>query len=143
MKKGKNTKKIINADNVELKNKLKILIINFSIYIIIFLIFILICLISGINRSDMNYISLIPFTLSSLICGYVAGFKARKKGLYIGALNILPVLVVFLLISAAINTFEIDILRTVLSIILMIISGGIGGILGVNTRLKPKKKRGK
>ena len=143
MKKSKKAKKIISADNSELKNNVKMQLLNFIIYAIVFSVCVLISLVSGIKRSNMYYVSMLSFMLSSIICGYIAGFKVRKNGIYIGAVSILLQLVVFLLVSAAINNFKIDILRLVISIILMIISGGIGGILGVNTRLKPKKKRGR
>lgn len=141
MKKRKASKRKIQASDSELKKIAVMQLINFAIFTSVILIISVICLLAGIKPSYTYPISLIVFSVSSFICAYISAFKNRKKGIYTGVLSVVLPIAVFEIISVIINSFNID-FNLLLSSVVMFISAAAGGVAGVNTRLKPKKKRG-
>ena len=142
MKKSKALKKKISTSDSLLKKYAKVQIMNFIIFIAVFFISALISLLVGIKSSSIFLVSIITFSLSSLICAYISAFRNRKNGICTGILSIALQIVVFELISVIINGFSID-YNILITSAFMILAAVIGGIAGVNTRLKPKIKRGK
>ena len=81
------------------------------------------------------------FVVSGLICGYFSGFKSRKDGIITGLKSVAVPITLVVLISLVINKFDIDILKMIINTAVMLLSGVIGSIAGVNTRMKPKARR--
>lgn len=110
-----------------------------AVYSVVFLIDSFICLSLDLDRSHMFYFSALSFALSSFICSYFAGFKIHKNGIAVGLIYALPANLIVILISVIVNGFKID-LTVAISIFILLICSMLGGILSVNTKLKPKRK---
>ena len=139
MKKIKKSK-AVSSENNAIKAYLKEQIVYISINIIIFIICCTIALISSVSETKIQYFSIGTFVVSALLCGYISGFKHRKNGITVGIKSVSLSTVLIILISLVSNRFDISIIKTVTSITLIIAFGIIGGIAGVNTRIKPKKR---
>lgn len=108
-------------------------------YFSIFIISSAVCLSLDLKRQNMFYISILCFAASSFICSYYAGYKIHKNGLTVGLLYTLPANIMIIFLSVAVNQFKID-LTVLISLFMLLISSMLGGILSVNTKLKPKRK---
>lgn len=142
MKKSKLLKNKNICINADVKNFIKTQLINFSVFLLIFLLSSLLCFISGSKKSEIYVVSIISFSLSSFICAYLSALKSRKNGIVTGVSSIVLPVFFFELTSALINGFSID-YQIIVTTLIIIFTASVGGIAGVNTRLKPKKKRGK
>lgn len=92
------------------------------------------------SKKAYFYISIFLFCISAFISGYYCGFKLHKKGLVTGLIFCLPLNLLIVLISLIINKFSFD-LTFVITLLLLLISSMLGGILSVNTRMKAKNHR--
>lgn len=108
-------------------------------YLSMFIIGSVVSLSFDLKRPNLFYISILCFCLSSFICAYYAGYKIHKNGLVVGLLYSLPANILTIVISVAVNQFKID-LTVLISLFILLISSMLGGILSVNTKLKPKRK---
>ena len=108
-------------------------------YCLVFIVSSAVCLSLDFDRKNMFYVSILCFAAASFICAYYAGYKIHKNGLTVGLLYSLPANIVIVLLSVAVNKFKID-LTFLISMFILIISSMLGGILSVNTKLKPKRK---
>ena len=124
-----------NREKSSLNEFLKIQIFAVICYISVFLISTFIALIIDLS-SEYDYIfSIVTFAVSSFAVGFFAGIKIRKNGLVIGILYALPMNVIIALISLILNNFSLGI-NMIITLIILSIAAGIGGILAVNKRLK-------
>ena len=121
------------------KNGIAILkgeIIAFIINIFGLIILSLIMIYSTISDNNIPTLVISVNTLAILIGSSISTIKLEKKGIVngiiIGVLYMLIYLLISLIFSGNINFSS----KTVLLIILGIISGGIGGIIGVNLNRK-------
>jgi len=92
------------------------------------------------NISEKAYIPLMILSviLSGAISGFISTTKTRKNGLTNGLIASLPISVILLIVMSVANSaFDIFML---IPCVLMVISGGAGGIAAVNTKHKIKKK---
>ncbi|MGN1444450.1 MAG: TIGR04086 family membrane protein [Acutalibacteraceae bacterium] len=108
-------------------------------YSFVFIVSSAVCLSLDFERKNMFYISALCFAAASFICSYYAGYKIHKNGLTVGLLYALPANIIIALLSVSVNRFKIDLTFLISKFILMI-SSMLGGILSVNTKLKPKRK---
>lgn len=82
--------------------------------------------------------SIFTYVISSFYCGYSAGRKIKENGIMFGALSGCCFFLMCLLIALCMQPhFNLD---TLYKFIISIISGAIGGVLGVNKRNKKKLK---
>lgn len=88
-----------------------------------------------LSKEYIYYVSLVIFCIAPFLVGFISGVKIRKNGLLVGAIHALPIGLLFVILSAIINGFQID-LRTLITIAIMILSSAIGGIVSVNIKLK-------
>ena len=124
-----------NSKNVKLHSYIKMQIINVIVFFVIFMITALVCVATDIGVNSMLYISAAFIGISSFISGVIAGMKERKKGIICGIINVLPLNMILLIISLALNSFKADI--SLLIIFLAgIIAAATGGIVAVNIRIK-------
>ncbi len=91
-----------------------------------------------ITYTDISESFIAPFSLAvTVISSFFAGFKtaskAEKKGILWGALSAGVYIVIVLLIIMLPYGENISFFR-VLSIVLSVVSGAVGGILGINTK---------
>ena len=86
--------------------------------------------------STFDYLfSLITFTLSNLIVGFYSGIKYRRNGLVNGVLTSLPSNIIILIISLILGEFAVDI-NFIITLLVLVVASGVGGILAVNKRTK-------
>ncbi len=118
-------------------------VINFLIteltYCAVFLLTFLIA--SGIiyfvdlKRSMVYPAAIFSFCLSAFISGVLCGLKQRKNGLLNALIYVTPINIIIVLISLVFNNFSFD-ANVLVSLLLMIISSIMGGIIGVNIKVK-------
>ena len=124
-----------NSNTGEKNEFIKSLLIAGLIYLSMFVFFSFIGLFADISIKNIYYLSLIQFSVSSFITGFISALKKRKNGLVCGIIGALPLNVSVLILSLVINSFSID-LRMLVSFLILIISSAAGGVISVNTRLK-------
>lgn len=108
-------------------------------YLTVLIVSSIVCLSLDFKRQNMFYVSILCFAAASFICAYYAGYKIHKNGLTVGLLYSLPANIITVFLSVAVNQFKID-LTVLISLFILLISSMLGGILSVNTKLKPKRK---
>ena len=95
----------------------------------------------SINDISFNlYFYLINASLavSDFVSGFYSGIKLKKNGMLNAGLYCLPVNLFFVLISVFLNNFNID-LTLIFSIIILLSSSMLGGILSVNIKSNSKR----
>jgi len=82
--------------------------------------------------SLLNPISMIMIAFSCVLAGYIAARSVRKRGFVIGAACGAMIDVILILVSFFFSDcFDLQVL---LKLIVSILSGSIGGVLGVNQK---------
>ena len=122
-----------------LKLVLKAQLVAAVCYLTVLIVSSIVCLSLDFKRQNMFYVSILCFAAASFICAYYAGYKIHKNGLTVGLLYSLPANIITVFLSVAVNQFKID-LTVLISLFILLISSMLGGILSVNTKLKPKRK---
>lgn len=140
MKSAKKSKAINNA-NSSLNLLFKEHMIYISVYIFVFIFACTITLLSDVSEKNIYYFSICTFVASGLLCGYISGLKTRKNGITVGLKSVALPSILVIIISLVMNHFDISIVKLIINALLMLLSGVVGGVAGVNTRIKPKKKR--
>jgi putative membrane protein (TIGR04086 family) len=134
MKRNK-PKKFSNKNNTKLNLFINVQIFAVICYVGIFLIGSLIALLIDLP-SDSDYLfSIVLFSVCSMLTGFYAGIKKRENGLLVGIIYTLPLNAIVVLISLFYNSFAIGV-NLAVTIVVLMISGAIGGILAVNKRLR-------
>ncbi|TCO79849.1 TIGR04086 family membrane protein [Marinisporobacter balticus] len=110
--------------------------ILFACIVALFILIIVALLITytNISESIIPIVVSITMVISSLTCGMVTGSKMKKKGWFNGALvGLIYVMLIIFMSWVLIADFTIG--RTVLvKSIIGIVSGGVGGMIGVNLK---------
>ena len=113
---------------------LKTQILNILLFLIAYISASLIVYNSDALSSKYNFYIISAVTaLSNFISGFYCGAKLKKNGMINALLFCLPLIIIILFISAAVNSFNID-LTFFLSSVIMITSSMLGGILSVNVK---------
>ena len=82
--------------------------------------------------SLLNPVSMIMIALSCILAGYIAARSIRKRGFLIGAVCGIMIDIILILVSFFFSDcFDLQVL---IKLIVSILSGSIGGILGVNQK---------
>ena len=87
----------------------------------------------GLNTSISNIVLFIFNCISFIIFGYRNGKKASSKG-YIAGLKISGLFILLLVIINLIINKDIFRLTTIIYYVILIISGILGGMLGINKK---------
>lgn len=123
----------------KLKMLLKVQIINAALYtVLIFAAALILFSLDSINEKYYFYSVAVPVSFANFLSGYYTGIKLRKNGLLNSLIFCLPMTVLLLFISVAVNSFKID-LTALISAILMLCGAMLGGITSVNTKIRPKR----
>lgn len=112
---------------------LKAEILCLIIYAIMFLIGCAVCLVLDLDYKYDYYICLTIFTISSFIAGFIGGIKQKQRGIILGIIYALPGNFTAIILSLILNSFSAD-LRLALSVAIVIIASGVGGVFAVNKR---------
>ena len=92
-------------------------------------------------KKDVPFVLLNPFSagllmLGSFLSGYLAARRIRERGMLVGALC--GLIIFFLLMLASfMSRFDVG-LAALIKLVISLVSGAIGGIIGVNAKLKRK-----
>ncbi len=92
-------------------------------------------------KKDVPFVLLNPFSagllmLGSFISGYLAARRIRERGMMIGALCGL-IIFLLLLLASFMSKFDVG-LAALIKLAIALVSGAIGGIIGVNAKSKRK-----
>ncbi len=128
----------LNKESFDATNQFKFLVggvcIGYSITIIIFIFYAILLTYSNVSDKGMDIIVILTTVISVIVAGYDSTKNARSKGLLWGVLAGMLYAVILILISTLIDgklTFNAD---TIVTILVAIASGGIGGVIGINKK---------
>ena len=133
MKKIKPKSKKSNADNSTVSTFINVQIFSLITYISVFLIFSFIALAADLSRKYDYLFSVIIFVICSFLTGFYSGNKLRQNGLLTGVVYSLPMNTLTLLISLIFSDFKAD-SSIIITVLLLVVSSAVGGILAVNKR---------
>jgi putative membrane protein (TIGR04086 family) len=123
------------AENAVINTFIRIEIIGLLIYVVVFLLSALIAMSVGLKSNYYMIISLLMFSVCSFVTALTAGRKIRERGLLVGVIYTLPLNTLVLLLSLFYADFSVD-YHFVVSAISLLLSGAVGGVVGVNLRFR-------
>ncbi len=119
-------------------NQLKALVggvcIGYSVTIIIFIFYAILLTYTNISDKGMDVIVILTTILSVIIAGYDSTKNASSKGLMWGVLAGILYCAILIFISTLMDgklTFDAE---TIITILVSMASGGIGGVIGINKK---------
>ncbi|MGN1318819.1 MAG: TIGR04086 family membrane protein [Lachnospirales bacterium] len=113
---------------------LKATLVSYGITMVVFIIYTLLITYSNISESYVSPLALIVTAICCVVSGFVTAKTAGKRGIIWGiASGGVYMAIMFSLGICTIPTFELN-QKFVISLILALIGGGIGGIFGVNKK---------
>lgn len=118
----------------QISSLLKSVVLGILSFIIITFILSLVVWITPAPEKWMNYYSLIALSLTCLLVGISAGYYNKKKGLFFGLIYSTIILMLIIIIFMLLNGNEPVSITLKINYLLCIIFGGIGGMIGVNTK---------
>ena len=108
--------------------------IAFAITCIIFIGFGILLTYTDLSEESLPLVSLVCTALSAVAAGYDWAACMKKKGLLWGlAAGVVYAVLLYLITSLAGNSFTLQ-LSGIMTLIVALAAGGIGGILGVNRK---------
>lgn len=141
---NKRNLKVNKGDKKRLSGNAGVFIRAQIIYLILSLAFLLISAFisysSSLDTKFYFYITVFSIALASFLSSFYSGYKIHKNGLVVGLLFSLPMNIIWLIVSAVINSFKSD-ATIIISLVVLLIVSMLGGVLAVNTGLKAKKVR--
>lgn len=123
------------SENAVINTFLKIEIIGAFIYFIMFIMSAFIEMSADFKSGSDMIVSLAVFSLCSFLTALIAGVKIRERGLLVGLIYTLPLNTLVLLLSLLFADFSVD-FHFLISVAFLLLSGAVGGIVGVNLRLR-------
>ena len=138
--KASNFKNVSSVSNIDAKNQNNILrIIRGSLFSIIIsviglLIFAIVLTNSNVSENIIPIVIIVISNLSILIGSIICNKRIAKNGIVNGMLvGLIYLIIIYLASSIAIKSFDFN-LKSVIMILCSILSGTIGGIIGVNLK---------
>lgn len=106
--------------------------IAFAITCIFFIAYGLVLTYTNISEQSLPMVALVCTAISSAVAGYDWAKCRKKKGLLMGlAAGLLYTVILFIVTGLASDTFTVG-MSKLMTLIVALAGGGIGGILGVN-----------
>ena len=138
--KASNFKNVSSVSNIDAKNQNNILrIIRGSLFSIIIsviglLIFAIVLTNSNVSENIIPIVIIVISNLSILIGSIICNKRIEKNGIVNGMLvGLIYLIIIYLASSIAIKSFNFN-MKSVIMILCSVISGTIGGIIGVNLK---------
>lgn len=88
-------------------------------------------------QTSIYYVVLISVIVFALLGGLLTGKIHIKNGLLNSVVYNLPFILVILAVSFILNDFTLD-YRALITLVLMLLSAAVGGVIGVNTSRKKR-----
>ncbi len=129
----KEKSQVINENN-QFKSLVGGVCIGYSITVIVFIIYAILLTYSNVSDKGMDVVVIITTIVSVMIAGYDCTKNSKSKGLLWGVLAGLLYSVILLIVSSLIDgeiTFDGE---TIITILVAMASGGIGGVFGINKK---------
>ena len=123
------------SDNETIDTFIKIQIFAVIVYLILFLLFCTAALVVDLSSKYDLLCALLSFTLGSFIVGFYTGNKLKQNGLLAGIIYSAPINTLVVLAALLYSDFSVN-LNMVITIIALIASAAIGGVVAVNRRRK-------
>jgi putative membrane protein (TIGR04086 family) len=106
--------------------------IAYAITCIFFIAYGLILTYTNVSEQSLPMVALVCTAISSAIAGYDWAKCRKKKGLFMGLVaGLVYTILLFIVTALASDTFSMGISK-IMTLIVALAGGGIGGILGVN-----------
>ncbi|MDF2567700.1 MAG: hypothetical protein K0R90_1156 [Oscillospiraceae bacterium] len=115
------------------------LIAGFIVTILSLVVFAFIMAYKDIPQSLISTMAVVAAGLGGFVSGFTSAKLAKNRGLFIGAVTGVIISVVILLSATMVLKESIGILALT-KFVVVIVSASIGGIMGVNSRQKRRKK---
>jgi putative membrane protein (TIGR04086 family) len=129
-----------NQANISLISLIKAVIISFIITIPLFAIFSLILSNTDYPQKLISPVVVIITVISIFVAASFSTVGLKSKGWLNGSLvGLIYMIILYLVSSLAFGNFEIN-RNTITLVIIGIVTGAIGGIVGINLRVRPHKK---
>lgn len=126
------------STNPNNKKFIKCVMFAYGLYIIFFVAVSFIVLLFDLDSNKYYYISITQLAVCSFISAFNCGLRLMKNGMIAGLLCALPLILTVFLISVVTNGFKID-FSALISFAIAAISAMLGGVISVNTNIKPKR----
>lgn len=95
---------------------------------------------TGCLPQQSFYYAIAAFSAAAIVSAAFTAKQAGKNGLFTGLLKTMPCNLCVLAAALILSGFHAD-FRIVITTIMLVISAAIGGIVGVNIKVKPKPRR--
>ena len=135
MRNSKSVNRIRKSENAVIHTFIKVQIFGLTIYLLLFLLSGFIVMSADLKHSYDLLFSLATFAVCSFITAFYAGTKIRERGIIVGLIYTLPLNTLVMLVSLIFADFKADYI-VLISVVILLLSGVIGGITGVNLRLR-------
>ena len=130
--------KATKSKNKETKDNMILFTLPFVLCFLSILFFTTVALIFDINKSINFPVMLVLICICLFVSAYLSSMKKRQNGLVTGIIYNTPTIILILFLSAISNSFKID-FNVLITLIASIIVSALGGIMGVNSKLRPKR----
>lgn len=108
--------------------------IGYAITVIIFIFYAILLTYTNLSDKNMDIVVIITTVLSVMIAGFDTTKNANSKGLMWGVLAGLLYAMILLFVSTLIDGKMIFDAETIITFLVAMASGGIGGIIGINKK---------
>jgi len=94
----------------------------------------------SIPRGFLSPLVIAVSVLSAFAAGYIAARISKKRGMLFGAASGILLFALFLFSGLAVSNKAVEPAQSGIRLLVMVLSGAIGGVLAVSKKSKPKRK---
>ncbi len=129
-----NNNKTSNKGNNAILSLTKGTVFSYLLTVIVFIVYGILLAYTEVTEKNIQMVVMITTVVSVLIGGFIASKGVNSKGLLFGMLVGLVYALIMIMISFCVLPVMKITSKMIMIIILSISAGGIGGIIGINTR---------
>ena len=129
-----NNNKTSNKGNNAILSLTKGTVFSYLLTVIVFIVYGILLAYTEVTEKNIQMVVMITTVVSVLIGGFIASKGVNSKGLLFGMLVGLVYAIIMIMISFCVLPVMKITSKMIMIIILSISAGGIGGIIGINTR---------
>lgn len=125
-------------NNISLRNVIFSVLISYLIFIIFVSVISLLSVYGNLETMYADRFTKIFYYITVIICGFMSSYKKRRNGWFNGTVSSFSYWVCMLLTAFTVGAPGFNV-QMFVNLFFTVISGIIGGILGVNTQKKKKR----
>ncbi|WP_317366550.1 TIGR04086 family membrane protein [uncultured Tyzzerella sp.] len=129
-----NNNKTSNKGNNAILSLTKGTVFSYLLTVIVFIVYGILLAYTEVTEKNIQMVVMITTVVSVLIGGFIASKGVNSKGLLFGMIVGLVYAIIMIMISFCVLPVMKITSKMIMIIILSISAGGIGGIIGINTR---------